>query len=148
MQIHKLEMSRCPSSRLLIAALAAATCGAVWADEPSPWYVGASQALTHDSNVFRVPNGPSDTYSDTSLFGGFDQPVSRQRFYAAANLHYSKYSSQSALDNTSYGVNAGWDWATIESLSGNLGASANQSLAARDNNTTQALTARASTKRS
>ena len=33
------------------------------------------------------------------------------------------------LDNTSYGLNAGLDWSTIERLSGSLGVSLNRSLA-------------------
>ena len=133
---------RCLLPRSLAAVLVMAAAGIACADEPSPWYVGVSQALTHDSNVYRTPNRQSDTYSSTGLLGGFDQPVSRQRFYGTANVRYNKYNSQGTLDNTSYAVNAGWDWATIEKLSGTLGAYANQSLAGFDNNATVPLTTR------
>ena len=121
--------------------LGAAAIGA-WADEPSPWYLGASLGFTHDSNVYRVPNGIGDNYTTASLLGGFDQPIGRQRVYGTARVGYSKYQDQSVLDNTSYAVNAGWDWATIEKLSGNLNASASQSLATQNGNSIQPTTGR------
>ncbi|MEP7101528.1 MAG: hypothetical protein ABI781_13525 [Burkholderiales bacterium] len=125
-----------PCQRPLVAALAAlASCGA-WADEPTPWYVGASQTLTHDSNVYRLPNGAGDTYSSTGLLGGFDQSIGRQHFAATANLKYNKYNEQTTLNNTSYGLNAGWDWTSIENLSGSLNLAANQNLATFDGNAT------------
>ena len=142
MRVHPLETPRCRWLHPLLAALAASSSGVAWADEPTPWYVGASEAFTHDSNVYRAPNAQADSYASTALLGGFDQPVGRQRFYAAANVAYNKYRDQSTLDNTSYGVNAGWDWATIENLSGTLSAVANQSLASFDNNATVPLTTR------
>jgi len=127
--------------RPLVAALATLTCGVAWADEPTPWYVGASQSFTHDSNVYRLadgvaPNdgrGRGDNYWSSGLLGGFDQPIGRQRFYGAANVQYNKYQDHD-LSNTSYGLNAGWDWETIEKLSGNINASANQSLASLNGN--------------
>ena len=110
--------------RPTLAALAAcAACCAAWADEPDPYYIGASAGLTHDSNVFRAPNAVSDNHSSVGLLGGFDQKIGRQRVYANANVHYDKYQDQSQLDNTGYGVAAGWDWATIERLSGNFNVS-------------------------
>lgn len=115
--------------RPLVAALAAAASCAAWADDPSPYYIGASQSLTHDSNVYKAPDARSDNYSSTGLVGGFDQRISRQRLYVAANLQYNKYQNESTLDNTSYGVRAGLDWATIGKLSGNVNASADQRLA-------------------
>jgi hypothetical protein len=142
MQAQKSAVPRRCVPRTLATVLSMAGAGIACAEEPSPWYVGASQAVTHDSNVYRAPNKQSDTYSSTGLLGGFDQPVSRQRFYGAANVRYNKYGSQSTLDNTSYGVNAGWDWATIEKLSGTLGGYANQNLASFDNNATVPITTR------
>ena len=109
---------------------------------PSPWYVGASETLSHDSNVHRVPNGPSDSFSTTSLFGGFDQPISRQRLHANATVGLNRYREETTLNNTSYGVDAGWDWATIEKLSGTVTAAATQGLASTDNNTTVISTER------
>ena len=142
MQAHKIHAHARSTLRPLIAVLAVAAASGAWADEPSPYYIGASQSFTHDSNVYRVPNGPADNYSSTGLLGGFDQTISRQRLHAAATVNYNKYRSQSTLDNTSYGVNAGWDWATIDTLTGNVNASANQSLASFNNNGTQPLAVR------
>jgi hypothetical protein len=131
-----------PCHRHLIAALAALASGAAAADEPSPWYLGVNQALTHDSNVYRVPDGPGDNYSSTGLLGGFDQPIGRQRLHGAANIRYNKYQDETKLDNTSYGLDAGWDWSTIEKLSGNFDVSANQSLASFDGNSAIVTTER------
>jgi hypothetical protein len=131
-----------PCHRPLIAALAALASGAACADEPSPWYVGVSQALTHDSNVYRIPDGRGDNYSSTGLLGGFDQPIGRQKFHGSANIRYNKYQDETTLDNTSYGVAAGWDWETIEKLSGNFNVSANQGLASYDGNSTAPTTER------
>src|SRR5204863_3882657 len=118
------------------------TAIAAWADEPSPWYIGVSQGFTHDSNVYRTPDGPGDNYSTTSLLGGFDQPIGRQRLHASARVGYNRYQDQRALDNTGYSVDAGWDWATIEKLSGSLSANATQSLAQFNGNATQPTTDR------
>ena len=142
MHAQKIQARSCATLRPLIAVLAVAAGASAWADEPSPYYIGASQAFTHDSNVYRIAGGPADSYSSTGLLGGFDQTISRQRIYGSANVNYNKYRSLGTLDNTSYGVNAGWDWATIDTLSGNLNASANQSLATLNNNASQPLAAR------
>jgi hypothetical protein len=100
------------------------------ASEPNPYYVGVAQAFTHDSNVYRIPSGPSDVYSSTSLFGGFDQLISRQRVYGRGNVSLNRYSDQTQLNNTSYDLSAGADLQTIESISGNLNAGFSQSLVA------------------
>ncbi|HEY9238797.1 MAG TPA: hypothetical protein VIP10_08175 [Burkholderiaceae bacterium] len=122
------------------AALLLSAAAPAWADEPSPWYLGVVQGITHDSNVYRIADGPSDTYSTTSLIGGFDQQISRQRVRASARVGYNKYSNESTLDNTSYALNAGLDWATVNKLSGSLNASANQSLAQFNGNALQPST--------
>ena len=139
-----------PRRRPLVMALATLVSCSAWAAEPTPWYVGVSQSLTHDSNVYRlgenVPDpdglGRGDNYSSTGLLGGFDQSIGRQRVHAAANIRYNKYQDHDKLNNTSYGVDAGWDWATIANLSGNVNASANQSLAAFNGNSTRPTTDR------
>ncbi|HZV92886.1 MAG TPA: hypothetical protein VFF72_06680, partial [Caldimonas sp.] len=75
----------------------------------TPWYLGASESLTRDSNVYRVPGGPGDTYSSTSLLGGFDQHIGRQRVFGNANVGINRYDGQSRLNNTSYNVAGGLD---------------------------------------
>jgi hypothetical protein len=98
--------------------------------DPNPYYIGVSQALTHDSNVYRIPSGVSDNYSTTSLLGGFDQAIGRQRLFGRANVSANRYQHEDSLNNVGYGLAAGVDWETIEHLSGGLNASLNRSLAA------------------
>jgi hypothetical protein len=104
--------------------------GAAGAQENSPYYIGLNQAFSYDSNVFRQVDAlaKSSSWSSTALVAGFDQRYGRQRFYASANVATNIYQQLSELDNTSYAVNGGWDWATIERLSGRLYASFNQNL--------------------
>lgn len=99
--------------------------------DPNPYYIGVSQALTHGSNVFRIPGGPSDNYSSTSLLGGFDQSIGRQRVFGRAVVTANRYQDQDTLNNVSYGVNTGIDWETIEHLSGGLTAALNRGLASQ-----------------
>ena len=106
-------------------ALGAAAYGA---SDPNPYYLGVSEGLTHDSNVFRTPDKKADTYSTTSLFGGFDQRISRQRVFGKATVGANRYMDRTELNNNSYNLLAGLDWETIGSLSGNLGLSASQGL--------------------
>jgi hypothetical protein len=98
----------------------------------SPWYLGASLARGHDSNVFRLPEylGPrGDSYTTTGLLGGLNQRIGRQRLYADAAVRRQNFQDLSELDNTGYGVNAGLDWETIEQFSGGLKFGAEKSLA-------------------
>ena len=140
--------NRLPRPRPLIAALAAfASCGA-WAEDPSPFYIGVTQSLTRDSNVNRLsdgvvdPQGRSDIYSSTGLVGGFDQPFGRQNFRGTADIRYNRYRNHDDLNNTSYGLNAGWDWNTVYNLSGGINVSANQSLAQLNGNNLASTTSR------
>lgn len=142
MQAQKTRTTRLRLMQPLIAALAAAASAGAWADDPSPYYIGASQTFTHDSNVFRTPDGPGGNYSSTGLLAGVDQKIGRQRVYATANVRYNKYQDQTTLDNTSYGVSAGWDWATIERLSGSVNVNANQNLASLGGNAVRPLNSR------
>ncbi|MEP7297105.1 MAG: hypothetical protein ABI702_13035 [Burkholderiales bacterium] len=137
MQTVRLQIKCPPLRQSLAAGLIAALSGGAWAaDDPSPYFLGIRQEVAHDSNVYRVPDGRGDYYSSTGLVGGFDQLISRQRVYASANIKYNKYHNEDTLDNTSYGVRAGWDWATIENLSGSFNGNANQNLASFNGNNT------------
>jgi len=99
------------------------------ASDPNPYYLGVSQALTYDTNVFRSPSGPSDLYSSTSLLGGFDQPIGRQRIFGNAIVTANRYRDQDQLDNESYNVYGGLDWQTINDFSGNFNGGIGRSLA-------------------
>ncbi len=118
-------------ARIGLAVLGLTSAATAWS-QANPYYIGASQAFTHETNLFRVPKGTAetkDTYSTTSLLAGLNQPIGRQRLFADLAARYNKYSDHSELDNTSYGVNAGVDWATIERLSGTLSYTLNERLA-------------------
>lgn len=109
---------------LLLAAGGAADA------ETSPYYIGVAQAFSYNSNVYRLPDAfaQGSWWSTTSLVGGFDQPYGRQRFYANGNVAANVYNDLSELNNTSYGLTAGWDWATGRRWSGKLYANLNQNL--------------------
>src|SRR4051794_15645904 len=102
--------------------------------DPNPYYVGVSQAFVHDSNVYRIPSGPADTYSVTSLLGGFDQMIGRQHVYGRAVVSGNRYQDEKTLNNTSYSVYTGIGWETIEHLSGSINGSFNRGLAAAPTN--------------
>ncbi len=135
MQRLKLHRSAGIKAPALAAVLAAASAGA-WAAEPSPYYIGVTTSLAHDSNVYRTPDGRGDTYGGLGLVGGFDQSINRQRIFADLNVHDNIYAREKTLNNISYGLNAGWDWATIDRLSGGVTLGATQGLASYNNNST------------
>lgn len=121
------RLARC----LAVAVVGVAETGAAIA-QADPYYLGASQAFTWESNVFRVAEGQPesrDTYSTTALLAGVNQPVGRQRFFGDAVVGYNRYQDNSQLNHTAYGVDVGLDWETIESLSGRLGYTDKQILA-------------------
>jgi hypothetical protein len=119
----------------LATSLSLGSTGTVIAQVPpdSPYYLGASQAFEWDSNLFRVPDNAAkteDVISITSLLAGFNRPLGRQRFFGDGVVQYNRYDKSNQLDGTGYGVNVGWDWETIERLSGTLSYTANQRQAA------------------
>ena len=105
--------------------------------QTSPWYIGASQTFTQESNLYRLADGAAtpdgvskaDLISSTALLAGLDQPLGRQRVYGSATLRSSKFRDNKDLDNEGYALRAGLDWETVNRLSGTLEASAERSLA-------------------
>ena len=105
--------------------------------ETNPYYLGLVQSLGHESNLYRIgdnqvlPAGlsKSDNISSTSLIGGVDQLIGRQRVYGGLNLRANRYASNKSLNNGSYGLNLALDWSTVERLSGTLSVAADQNLA-------------------
>lgn len=126
----------------LVAALGAAANCTAWA-EPNPYYIGASESFTHTTNAFGTADDlRSDNYWTTSLLGGFDQQIGRQRIYGTGNVNRSNYQNQTTLNNTSYGLNTGLDWNTVYQLAGSVNVSANQSLANITDNANLPISAR------
>ena len=125
-----------------LASLCLLVIGGAAAAQTSPWYVGASQDFTRDSNIYRLANGAatpaglskSDLISTTSLLAGLDQPVGRQRVFGSAALRSSRFSDNKNLNNEGYALSAGLDWATANRLSGTLEANAERRLARFDPN--------------
>jgi hypothetical protein len=112
------------------APAAPATPVAAGPAEPTPWYLGGGVGIFHDSNAYRVPDGPGDTYWNTHVFGGFNQRIGRQRVFGQANVGINRYFDEEQLNNTSYDFLLGLDWETVGSLSGSLDAGLRQHLAA------------------
>lgn len=98
--------------------------------ETSPYYIGATQAFSYDSNVFRLTDAQAkgSTWGSTGLVAGFDEKYRRQHFFGSANVQSNYYQQLKELNNTSYALNGGWDWATIEHLSGSMNLSFSQNL--------------------
>lgn len=114
-----------------MAAWGVVQAGGVLA-EPNPFYVGAGFAYARESNVFKVADGvpeADDNIATATLLAGVNQPIGRQRIFLDATARHNKYSKLSHLDHTGYGLDLGWDWETIESLSGRIGYTGKQTMA-------------------
>lgn len=133
-------------SRRSIVARAAGCAGALALvsgaalGQASPYYIGASLSRGHESNVLQLADGVepapgferADNVTATSLLGGFDQRISRQRVYGSLSLRAYRYASNAALDNLAYSANAGIDWATVGRVSGSLRVNGDRSLSLYD----------------
>ncbi len=118
-------------SRFTLTCIAALVSGAAIAQEPNPYYLGASQSVARESNLFRGVAGvtASDTVSVTSLLAGLDQPIGRQRLFADLALRAGRFSDNSQLNYTGGSLLAGADWEAAESLSGRLSFATDRTLA-------------------
>lgn len=120
----------------LVGGVALAAVGSAGA-EANPYFIGVNQAVSYESNLFNLDSTEpqpanvkawTDAISTTSIKGGLDQPFGRQRFYFTGNVAQNIYKRNTQLNNTSYGIDAGLDWATIERLTGTVRLTANQGL--------------------
>lgn len=120
----RLAVRLVPLTAALLLALPAAQA------ETSPWYIGASQAFTRNSNVFYAPDDRalSDTISSTGVRLGLDQPISRQRLSASVSANSNRYSSLDYLNHTDYSLDTKLDLETVEHISGQISFQAAQSL--------------------
>jgi hypothetical protein len=74
----------------------------------------------HHSNIFRLPDGPSDTVL-RGVFGvRFEREVSLQRFAAYLTLEPVKYLDFSRYDYLGFGTGATWDWEVGRPVFGQL----------------------------
>jgi hypothetical protein len=116
--------------RLAIGLLVAHAAGAVWAQK-NPYYVGAAQTVTRESNFTRAAGGQAiqETFSTTSLLAGLDQPIGRQRLFADGAVRLQRYNGLSSLNHTDGSLLAGLDWAAADAFAGRLSYSYDKSLA-------------------
>jgi hypothetical protein len=88
----------------------------------TPYSIGISQALTHDSNFFRTSSAEEEELTSiTALNLGIDQMFGRQRLHGNASLQMSRYQEHDQLDNTGHDLGLKLDWETAGELSGVLG---------------------------
>jgi hypothetical protein len=108
----------------LAAILAAAPLTATAQDpEERPWYVGASQEFRWESNTLNSENNEiSDTISATSVFGGVNARLGRQRVRGDLALSHSAYRRFSARDTDGWRGGLALDWETVGRLSGTVSA--------------------------
>lgn len=120
-------------ARFTLSCIAALASAGALAQEPNPYYIGASQSLAHESNLFRRDGTTlpvvSDTLSVTSLLAGLDQPIGRQRLFADLSLRAGRFSNNKDLNYTGGGLQAGMDWEAADSLSGRLSYTLDRTLA-------------------
>jgi len=89
----------------------------------TPYSIGLSQTLTHDSNFFRTSSNEEDEWTSvTALNFGLDQMFGRQRLHGNASLQTNRYKEHDELNNTGHDVGLQLDWETAGNLSGVLGA--------------------------
>jgi hypothetical protein len=89
--------------------------------QTSPWYLGASQRIEHQSNIYSASSGAqSDTISITSLLAGFEIPVSRQQLFGRATVSANRYQNRSVLNNNSHSAQLGLNWETAGNLAGTV----------------------------
>ena len=108
-------------------ALTAAPAHAFWNDRLE---VFASEDITYDSNVFRLPgsvlpsglNGRSDRFHTHTLGINADIPVSLQRFQASFSKFWTRYQRFDHLDFDGHNASARWLWVvTNPRLEGDVG---------------------------
>jgi hypothetical protein len=126
-RVNVTALSLLASSLLCMSAAHAQTAEAAAVAE-RPWYVGLNQDFTHVSNVLSSTSGSeiSDTVSTTTLLGGLNTRLGRQRLFADAALSTTKYRRVGDRDSDGYNLNLGIDWATVERFSGTVRLGAQQ----------------------
>ena len=88
----------------------------------SPFSIGVSQTLTHESNIFRLSTAEEEDWtSTTALNFALDQAFGRQHLRGVGSLQANRYREHDELDNTGHQLGLELDWETIGDLSGALG---------------------------
>jgi hypothetical protein len=127
------------SRPLIAAACALVACGAQ--AQSNPFYFRASETLSYDSNLFRVPDKAllpagihgRDGISSTELTVGLDQPYGRQRWLASAGVNANVFKNNDQLNNTGYDLLLGLDWQALSRWAGDVRLTSSQQLASFEN---------------
>ncbi|MGY0195450.1 hypothetical protein ACWA7J_10290 [Leptothrix sp. BB-4] len=131
----------------LLLAVAAVACLPARA-ETSPYWLGASLAVTHDSNLDRAPAGvagqpvKADTDITTGLRLGLDQPFGRQRLQGRVDLNHHAFRRYGQYDHDDHLLNARLDWSSADLWSGNVLAETRQALDRTDVNASRTAAGR------
>ncbi len=104
--------------------------------ESTPYGLGVSAGVAHESNLLRLADGRpapeglrrSDTSRTVTLLARVDQSFGRQQTKADLSLRDTRYAANSRFDNLGYTAQAGWDWSTEGRISGSVKASADRAL--------------------
>lgn len=110
--------------------------------------LGATQSVTHESNVLRVEDGQqvpdslsrADRVWTSTLQGSLQQPIGRQRVFGNLLLRHAHFERNRVYDNSGYKIDAGAEWATVQQLSGSFGLMAQRNLAQFSNDEAGFLT--------
>lgn len=124
-----MTLQRQRTARLGGVALALGLATLAAQAQTSPWYVGVSQRFEHQSNVLQRASAVSDNVSSTSLVGGLDLAVGRQRVFGRASIGHVAYSDLKALNHDSHDLTLGVNWETAGNLSGTVALESSRSLA-------------------
>jgi hypothetical protein len=143
MRIERLPAKPVPGMHATLQPLVAAlwlvlNSPAAWA-ENEPYGIGFSQSLTSSSNLFQAPAGPNakhDVVSSTGILFKLDQGLGRQQLTGEADVNLDRYKNNKQLNGVSHAVKLRLDWATLERLSGQLGAEENESAYLNQGSTT------------
>jgi hypothetical protein len=82
----------------------------------------------------------SDTVWTSTLQGGIDQPIGRQRVFGNASLHHTRFGHNRVYDNSGYRLSAGAEGSTVERISGSVGVTLQRNLAQFSNDEVGVLT--------
>ena len=118
-----------PTASWMVAAACLALPPLAHADL-DPFALTAGETVTHDSNVLRSPSATAqpDWLSDTRLRLDYNSTFGRSQAVAWASIDASRYRRARQLDNEGHLLGGEFDWATLDHLSGKIGADDNTSL--------------------
>jgi hypothetical protein len=113
----------CTRTTLAAALTAFPLIAAAQVGSDRPWFVGASQEVRWESNAQNTStNETSDTLSATTLFGGANARLGRQRVRGDLALTHTAYRRFSDRDTDGWRGGVALDWETVGRLSGTVSA--------------------------